>query len=84
MGLARAWRVSVSQTISTVGYGDFSPKSFIGKVAIMIIIVVAIALVPFVINILITAWHDYNGTRRVSVISVRTLCARAPVVVVLL
>jgi hypothetical protein len=45
-----------------VGYGDFSPKSYIGKVAIMIIIIVAIALVPFVVNILLTAWHDYNGT----------------------
>jgi hypothetical protein len=44
-----------------VGYGDFSPKSYIGKVAIMIIIIVAIALVPFVVNILLTAWHDYNG-----------------------
>jgi hypothetical protein len=44
-----------------VGYGDYSPKSYVGKVSIMIIIVVAIALVPFVVGILLEAWHSYQG-----------------------
>jgi len=50
------------QTISTVGYGDITPQSIVGRVAIMLIIMTAIALVPFALNILVEVWHNFQGT----------------------
>ncbi len=48
------------QTISTVGYGDYTPKTYVGKVAIMLIIIAALAMLPYVLSMVVEAWQGYH------------------------
>eukprot|EP00005_Dracoamoeba_jomungandri_P001345 CAMPEP_0174253074 /NCGR_PEP_ID=MMETSP0439-20130205/2464_1 /TAXON_ID=0 /ORGANISM="Stereomyxa ramosa, Strain Chinc5" /LENGTH=1132 /DNA_ID=CAMNT_0015333899 /DNA_START=23 /DNA_END=3421 /DNA_ORIENTATION=+ len=50
-------------TITTVGYGDRSPKSRIGKAVIILFILAAVSFLPWIINQFSTIYKLYNEDR---------------------
>ncbi len=45
-------------TISTVGYGDISPKTPEGRIVSMIIIISGIAMISFVTSVIVSAFSE--------------------------
>lgn len=55
----------VTVTISTVGYGDVTPKSQAGRVIVVITILVALSVVPNLISSVVEILRKKNGARTV-------------------
>ena len=53
-------------TMTTVGYGDFSPLSHAGRIVIILGVLAALWLIPYLIAAVIEPWRQYRATRKYS------------------
>lgn len=53
-------------TMTTVGYGDFSPLSHAGRIVIILGVLAALWIIPYLIAAVIDPWKQYRATRKYS------------------